>query len=119
MIINKTITLEKTIAKIDKYWDDHPQWKTNTHESKIVYNLLRQLERKSNNFMDCFPRIVLQGERVDKHKLTLVLAAINLNFNNINKILRLVEAIVQINEIVKPIRIMLTWNNILKRLETY
>ena len=119
MIIRKTNILRKTMAKIGKYWDDLPQWKTNIHESKVVHNLLKQLERKSNNFMDCFPRIVLQGERVDKHKLTLVLAAINLNFNNINKILKLVEAIVQINEIVKPIRIMLTWNNILKRLETY
>ena len=119
MIISKTKTLKRTMAKIDKYWDDHPQWKTNIHESKIVHNLLKQLERKSNNFMDCFPKIILQKGKVDKHKLTLVLAVINLNFYNINEILKLVEAIVQINEIVKPIRIMLTWNNILKRLETY
>ena len=69
--------------------------------------------------MDCFPKTIIQKGKVDKHRLTLVLAVINLDFNNINKTLKLVEAIVQIDEIVKPIRIMLTWNNILKKLETY
>ena len=118
-IMTKTKILKKTIAKIDKYWDDHPQWRTNYHESKIMGNLLKQLDRKSNNFMDCFPKTIVQKDKVNKNKVTLILAVCNIDIYNINKILKLLEAMIQIDNIVRPIRIMLNWNNILKKLETF
>ena len=80
-------------------------------------NLISQLENKGEEFMNCFPKSIFQKETFIEHRLILLLANRGANLEDINKITKLLKAILDIEEIIRPIRIIINWNKIIKKME--
>ena len=78
---------------------------------------MQQLQNRKNEFMNCFPKSIFQGETLNEPRLILLLADRGLNLDEISKIAKIMKAIIDLEEILRPIRVIMNWNKIIRRVE--
>ena len=116
-ILHKEKRLNDILKQIDIFWENHPNWTIQSNQTRAMRNLMYQLENRQNEFINCFPKAIFQKETLKEHRLILLLADRKLSLEEINRVIKLMKAVIDIEETLKPIRIMLNWNKALSQIE--
>ena len=117
IILHKEKRLNNILSQIDIFWENHPNWTIHSNQTKTIRNLIHQLQSRGDEFMNCFPKTIFQKETFNEPRLILLLANRGLNLEEINKIIKIMTAIIDITRIVRPIRIMMNWNKVIQKIE--
>ena len=117
IILHKEKRLNNILSQIDIFWENHPNWTIHSNQTKTMRNLMYQLQNRGDEFRNCFPRMIFQKETFNEPRLILLLADRGLNLEEINKIIKIMKAIINIEKTVRPIRIILNWNKVIQKLE--
>ena len=117
VILHKEKRLNNILLQIDMFWENHPNWSAHPKQTKTMGNLMHQLQNRGDEFMNCFPKTIFQNKTFNEPRLILLLADKGWNLEEINKIAKIMKAIIDIEETVRPIKIMLNWNKALQKIE--
>ena len=116
-ILHKEKRLNNILRQMDIFWENHPNWTNQANQTKTMRNLIYQLENRKDEFINCFPKTIFQTGTINEPRLILVLADKSFSLEEINKTIKLMKAITDIEDIIKPIRIILNWNKVIERIE--
>ena len=117
IILHKEKRLNNILLQIDMFWENHPNWSIHSKQTKTMRNLMHQLQNRGDEFINCFPKTIYQNKTFNEPRLILLLADKGWNLEEINKIIKIMKAIIDIEETVIPIRIMLNWNKVIQKIE--